>query len=273
MYPEAVTLIPKNNLFLFPSAIISSNFPLSLRSAKSANDWTSIDLSAYNITVHRQSTETFFGYTPNAIPNAVDPAFITATVPPNENLSDNTYQLLQYLDLATHTHYGQESAIHDFSKELLHFLGFEERRAAQTDLSLVQGTSTILLIIQEDKIPISGKSPEAQAIAGAIAAFQYNNSTRDRNGLDPLESMIIPTITVIGTRPIFYRVPVTQQLSKAVAMGQYPVSETKVVKYVVAPRSRRLFEGMEVPEFRREVLECYEAFRRISKECWEMFIV
>ncbi|KAK0448166.1 hypothetical protein EV421DRAFT_2008511 [Armillaria borealis] len=264
-----------------------------VRSAKSANDWTSIDLAAYHITVHRQSAETFFGYIPNTIPNAVDPAFLTATVPPNENLSDDTYRLLQYLDLATHTHHGQESAIHDFSKELLHLLGFEERRgtllrsrhsipfmicgdvsrAARTDLSLVQGTSTILLIIQEDKIQISNKSPEAQAIAGAIAAFQYNNSTRDRNGLDPLDSMTIPAIAIFGTCPVFYKVPVTQQLSEAVAMGQYPVSETKVVKCVVAPRSRRLFEGMEVPEFRREVLECYEAFRRISKECWETFIV
>ncbi|KAK0191698.1 hypothetical protein F5146DRAFT_1112072 [Armillaria mellea] len=207
-----------------------------VRSAKSPNDWTSNDLSAYNITVHRQSAETFFGHTPNmAIPNAV-------------NLSDNTYRLLQYLDLATRTHCGQESAIHDFSKELLHFLGFEERRgallrsrhsipfmicgdvsrAAFPDLSLVQGTSTILLIIQEDKISISSKSPEAQVIAGAIAAIQYNNGTRDRNGLDPLDSMIIPAITIFGTRPVFYKVPVTQQLNQAVAMGQYPVSETKV---------------------------------------------
>ncbi|KAK0231578.1 hypothetical protein IW262DRAFT_1345102 [Armillaria fumosa] len=263
------------------------------RSAKSANDWTSIDLSAYNITVHCQSAEAFFGYTPNTIPNTVDPAFLTATVPPNETLSDETYRLLQYLDLATHTHYGQESAIHDFSKELLHSLGFEERRgtllrsrysipfmicgdisrAARTDLSLVQGTSTILLVIQEDKISISSKNPEAQVIAGAIAAFQYNNGTRDRNGLNPLDSMIIPAIIIFGTRPVFYKVPVTQQLSKAVAMGQYPVSETKVVKCVVAPRSRRLFGGMEVPEFRTEVIKCCEAFRRISKECWGKFII
>ncbi len=158
-YPEAVTLslsVLQNNIFLFPSVITLSKIQTSpcpvseyvhlgyidashgcarissimanlVRSAKSGNDWTSNDLAAYNITVHRQSAETFFGYTPNTIPNAVDPAFITAMVPPNENLSDNTYRLLQYLDLATRTHYGQESAIHDFSKELLHLLGFEER--------------------------------------------------------------------------------------------------------------------------------------------------
>ncbi|KAK0490250.1 hypothetical protein IW261DRAFT_1315337, partial [Armillaria novae-zelandiae] len=104
---------------------------------------------------------------------------------------------------------------------------------------------------------------EVQVVAGAIAAFQYNNGTRDRNGLDPLDSTIIPAITIFGTRPVFYKVPVTQQLSKAAATGHYPVSETKVVKCVVAPRSRHLFEGMEVPEFRQEVIECYETFKRI----------
>ncbi|KIJ58269.1 hypothetical protein HYDPIDRAFT_163447 [Hydnomerulius pinastri MD-312] len=62
--------------------------------------------------------------------------------------------------------------------------------------------------------------------------------------------MTIPAITILGTRPIFY---------------QHPVSHTEVVKCVVAPHSRRLSEGMEVPEFRREILRHYEAFRRMAK--------
>ncbi len=98
-----------------------------IRSAKSGSDWTSNDLIAYNITIRRQSSDSFFGYTPNIIPDAIDPAFLTATVPPDDNLSDGTYRLLQYLDLATHANSGQESAIDDFAKELLRLLGFEER--------------------------------------------------------------------------------------------------------------------------------------------------
>ncbi|KIJ58474.1 hypothetical protein HYDPIDRAFT_68087, partial [Hydnomerulius pinastri MD-312] len=140
-----------------------------IRSAKSGSDWTSNDLAAYNIAVHRQPADTFFGYTPSTISDGIDPAFLTATLPPNENLSDQTYRLLQYLHLATHANSGQESAIHDFAKELLRSLGFEERgtllrsrysipfmicgddrRVAQTDLCLIQGTTTILLVIQED---------------------------------------------------------------------------------------------------------------------------
>lgn len=260
------------------------------RSAKSGNDWTSNELIAYNIAIRPQSSETFFGYKPNTIPDAVDPAFLTASVPPQDNLSDGTYRLLQYLDLATHVNSGQ--AIHDFAKELLRLLGFEERgtllrsryaipfticgddrRSAQTDLCLVQGTTTILLVIQEDQTVVTARNPEAQVIAEAVATFQFNNAARDRYGLDRLDSMTIPAITVFGTRPAFYKIPVTQELSDAVTMGQYPVSKTEVVKCVVAPPSRRLHEGMEVPEFRREVLQHYEAFRRMSKECWEHFVI
>ncbi|KAK0470706.1 hypothetical protein IW261DRAFT_1572894 [Armillaria novae-zelandiae] len=256
-----------------------------IRSAKSGSDWSSNDLISYNITIRRLSSDSFFGYRPNTIPDAIDPAFLTATVPPDEHLSDGTYRLLQYLDLANS---GQESTIDDFAKELLRLLGFEERgtllrsrysvplnicgddrRSAQTDLCLIQGTTTILLVIQEDTTLVS----EARVIADAVAAFQYNNTARDRNGLDPLDSMTIPAITMVGTRPIFYKVPVTQELSDAVITGQYPVSKTEVIKCVVAPTSRRLSEGMEVPEFRREVLYHYEAFRKMSKECWEHFVV
>ncbi|KAK0218859.1 hypothetical protein IW262DRAFT_1062823 [Armillaria fumosa] len=251
-----------------------------IRSAKSGRDWSSSDLISYNITIRRLSSDDFFGYRPNTIPDAIDPALLTATIPPDEHLSDGTYRLLQYLDLATS---GQESAIHDFTKELLRLLGFEERgtllrsrysigdrRSAQTGLCLIKGTSTILLVIQEDATLVSA---EAQVIAEAIAAFQYNNTARERIGLDPLGSMTIPAITMLGTRPIFYKVPVTQELSDAVTTGQYPISKTEVLKCVVAPASRRLSEGMEHPEFRREVLCHCEAFRKMSKECWESFVV
>ncbi|KIJ58274.1 hypothetical protein HYDPIDRAFT_34345 [Hydnomerulius pinastri MD-312] len=55
-----------------------------IRSAKSGSDWTSNDLAAYNIAVHRQPADTFFGYTPSTISDGIDPAFLTATLPPNE---------------------------------------------------------------------------------------------------------------------------------------------------------------------------------------------
>jgi hypothetical protein len=41
--------------------------------------------------------------------------------------------------------------------------------------------------------------------------------------------MTIPCITMSGTRPTFYLVPVTQELSTAVIGGVYPATETTVL--------------------------------------------
>jgi len=264
-----------------------------IRSAKSGSDWTSNELAAYNITVRRQSAPDFFGYQPNTIPEYLDPEFVHSPVPPNDNIADvATFRILQYIDLATRANATQESAIDDVARELLRLLNFEEKgtllrsryaipflisgdtgRIAQTDLCLIQGSSTILLIIQEDKTGFSQKDPEAQVIAEAIAAFQHNNLSRDRAGLDTVESMTIPAITMIGTRPIFYKIPVTQALSDAVARAQYPAFQTTVFKCIVNPLSRHQSDGMEVPEFRQDILKHYNAFKAVAKECWQTFIL
>ena len=212
----------------------------SIRSAKSGSDWTSAELMDYNIISQKQSAEEFFGYAPNTIPDIIDPAFTDAHLPANETLNDSTYRLIQYLSLATNPHRSQEPAVGDFAKELLRVLGFEKRgtllrsryaiplticgdtaRVAQTDVCLVHGTSIILLVIQEGKTAISNRNTEAQVIAEAIATFQYNDA-RIRLDIEPLETMIIPAITIIGTRPIFYKIPVTQQLGDAVIAGSIP---------------------------------------------------
>lgn len=54
--------------------------------------------------------------------------------------------------------------------------------------------------------------PEPQ---GAIAAFQFNNRTRAQRGLPVLEEMEVPCIAVVGTRPSFLVVPVSEGLSDA----------------------------------------------------------
>jgi hypothetical protein len=206
-------------------------------------------------------------------------------------LSDQTFRLLQYLDLASRANPGQESAIDDFAKEVLRVIGYEERgtllrsryaisfticgssRLAQTDVCIVRGSATILLVLKENKMAVSGGDPEAQVIAKAIAAFQYNNYTRDRMGLDELDSMTIPCIRMIGTRPIFYKVPVTTALSTAVITAQYPSETTRVTRCVAVPASHRLSEGMEDPDFRKLALQHFDAFRIVSKSLWERWMV
>jgi hypothetical protein len=129
----------------------------------------------------------------------------------------------------------------------------------------------ILLVVQEDKTNQSGRKPEAQVIAQAIATFQYNNGKRIDLNLEPLESMIIPCITMVGTRPFFYKVPVTQQLSDAVATGQYPQQPT-IVSCSAPPARRRASEGMEIPDYRKIALQYYDAYRKLAKSFWSSFI-
>jgi hypothetical protein len=214
----------------------------------------SYDLEAYNIVIQNQSARTFFGHNlPTTLEN-IDPEFLTAGVTTGA-ADDNTNRLLSYLDLASgahaskslvqmilkgsHSYIDQKSAIRDFATELLRMLGFEERsfvlrsgytiplqicgdlrRHTQADVCLVNRRGpTICLIVQAAKVAFTGGDPEAQVIAKAIAAFQMNNLKRAHLGKEMKDSMSIPCIAMVGTWPIFYVVPVTQELSKAVERG------------------------------------------------------
>lgn len=110
-----------------------------------------------------------------------------------------------------------------------------------------------------------------------ILLVQRNDERRAGMGLPTLNTMTVPcitSITMVGTRPTFYLVPVTRELSGAVTTGQWPEVETKVLKCVtVAGRHRRLSEGMEVPEYRRVAFQRMIACRAIAKSHWEKFLV
>lgn len=68
-----------------------------------------------------------------------------------------------------------------------------------------------------------------------------------------------------GTSPIFLKIPITQELSDHICEGTYPPEETRVeFCYPPVPRPpRRRDEGMKPLENRREILECFEAFKAI----------
>jgi hypothetical protein len=129
----------------------------------------------------------------------------------------------------------------------------------------------ILLVVQADKTMFSPSDPEPQIIAEAIATFQHNNRKRADLNLPQLNVMTIPCITMVGTRPFFYQIPVTQQLSDCVATGQFP-SQPTVVRRCAPPARRRASEGMEVPDYRRIALQYYDAFRGVAKDCWATFL-
>ncbi|KAF9517287.1 hypothetical protein BS47DRAFT_1435234 [Hydnum rufescens UP504] len=259
------------------------------RSAKSGINWASQELEAYNITVQHQAAQKFFGSEPTQLPQ-IDPKFVTGTVD-SKRLSDTSFRLLLYLSLASCANTGQKSALHDFSCEILRLVGFEERgtllrshygiplviggetRLARTNICLIHPIIPILLVLQEDTFRFGSRDPEAQVIAGAIAAFQFNNRAHLHPRLNDFDSMTIPCITMRGTHPVFYKVPVTKALSSAVMHAAYPHKTTIVTKCRVPPLSEWSCEGMEVPAFRRVALQYYQAFKGMVKGLWQQYLV
>lgn len=158
---------------------------------------------ANNITVRRQNAVEFFG----------------RELGPIDHL-DSNLQFLGYLDLASRASSDQERPINDLARSILQVTRFQERGTilrrcynipftscgdptnAETGVCLIHRlNSIVLLVVQEASTGQSSCEPEAQVIAEAIAAFQHNNEKRLDLGLQSLESMTIPCITMVGTRP------------------------------------------------------------------------
>ncbi|KAN0079918.1 hypothetical protein V8E55_009484 [Tylopilus felleus] len=261
-----------------------------IRSAKSSSDWTDAELLAYNISITPTSPAVFFQSAPDPPLDHLDPAILTSPIYADDpNLSDATADYLGYLDLATHA--TQESAIDDFAAATLKLLGFNERhatvatryiiplticgetRAAQTDVCVIYRPTTILLVLVEDKTLLNKTNAEAQVVAEAIAAFQFNNAKRAARGQPVLEVMTIPCITMFGTNPTFYLVPVTTELSNAVVTAQYPTTQIQVLKCVtVVAHQRRISDGMADTEFRKLALKRFIAFKSLAKSYWQQFL-
>jgi hypothetical protein len=266
-----------------------------IRSAKSGSDWTYNERYAYNISITPTSPADFFQPGSDPLLNHLDPSILTtpATDADDPNLSEATSEYLGYLDLATRA--TQESAIDDFAAATLRLLGFRapnttvatcytipliicaEKRTAHTDACVIRRPNTILLVLVKDKSIFDSTAAlevESQVVAGAIAAFQFNNAKRAENGRPTLEAMTIPCITISGTTPTFYLVPVTKELSDAVITGQYPTSQTQVLRCItIATYPRRVRGGMADLEFRKIALKRFLAFKDLAKSHWQHYVV
>jgi hypothetical protein len=248
-----------------------------VRLAKSGNEWTTNELEAYNIVIHEQEQHTFFG---GALPEYTGPVGFIEHEDRVQGLDGPSLSLIKRLDLAMKILEGEESAVDDFAVELLRATGYEtndtvvrsrkslrllmcgENVFAKTDVCLMDASSEILLLVQEDKTHINPADPEPQLIAEAIAAFQHNNSTRVQELLvEPQEIQMILGITMIGTFPRFYKIQVTADLDRCVRFGHYPATQTVVYRHT--PRvPRRRSDGMRPLDNRKLVLRCYEAFKK-----------
>ncbi|KAH9081498.1 hypothetical protein EDB83DRAFT_2282911 [Lactarius deliciosus] len=251
-----------------------------LRTAK--NHWSLAELHAYNITVKWQDTTTFFGV--NSLPQPAVPRELLKKVAANDMVNDTNYKLLHYMDLATDPDFvGQDSAVDGFAVHLLTVLGYvprpriarthaaipltscHQKHYVTTDICIIDADDSILLLIQKDKQHKKPRDPEAQLIAGAIAAFQTHNYRQTHIlGQNPILHKVVPGITLNGTSPIFYKIPVTTQLAQSVALGIYPAEPTIVHAHIpqVADPTCCPVEAMKALDNRRTIFSCYEAFKR-----------
>jgi len=105
-----------------------------------------------------------------------------------------------------------------------------ELQPTKADFAVVHAETMQLLILAEDKSNKHRGDPEAQIIAQAISAYQYNNMKRAEADLPEIDAWDVPCLTMRGTQPKFYVVPVTKMLSKAVEGGEKPVGPTTVFR-------------------------------------------
>ncbi|KAJ7743911.1 hypothetical protein DFH07DRAFT_33529 [Mycena maculata] len=230
-----------------------------------------------------QDATTFFGVA--QLPASMSPIIdneILAVENADDTVSDANFNLLSLLDLAMDASTPQESAVHDFAVSLFHALGYIHRpRVVRTrhelrflscgepkdtrpDVTIIDRTlDDIILLVQGDTRSGGATDAYAQLIAGAIAVYQTNQSTRTASGLPRLQRLVVPGILLVGTTPTFYKVPLTEELVQCVERGEYPNTPTIVAVHLPdLPRPhRRWVEGMKPLDNRRIILKCYEAFK------------
>lgn len=248
-----------------------------IRSPKSASDWSNNELRAYHITVEEQDATSFFGI--GKLPDPNCPQDFLRNRVATENVDKITNGLLWDMEEIIIQSQLGEASVDQFACSLLLATGFTsrhvhpslrrslrlliggERRSAQTDVCLVYDHS-MLLLVQEDKAPgRPADCGEAQLIAEAVAAWQYNVLS---GVLSESTTGIVPAILMVGTYPVFYKIPVSAALNASIESLSYPTTETAVTKCSPkVPRPNNKYgEGMYSLDHRDAILRYLEAFRR-----------
>ncbi|KAK0221372.1 hypothetical protein IW262DRAFT_1373266 [Armillaria fumosa] len=254
-----------------------------VRSAKSGSDWTVNELLAYNINVVDEDVATFFGL-PNLPAPTVDPIILNNPDKPPGPITRSTRLFFRYLKDTTERFppgAATKSAVDDFASYLLGMLGYDEpdrvihqrmeigfimcgmRVDAKPGICVLDDDG-YLLLVQEDNRHMSVDDPEPQLIAEAIAAFYENNRHRRQIGLPTIQAKVFAGITLMGTAPRFYKIPITADLLQSIMTAQFPPQKTVVHRLIppVPDIAQFLANGMRPLENRRIILQCFEAFKQ-----------
>ncbi|KAF9793419.1 hypothetical protein BJ322DRAFT_1034560 [Thelephora terrestris] len=255
-----------------------------IRPAKSGNNWTFYDLESYHISLNPVDPLQFFGL--KELPHPSVDQELLDNLEAAAMQEDRHAELINLHNL-TKIPDDDETAVTDFTVKLFDVLGYTRRdRVARTQMNLdlfvcgeTKPTKTdvcvvdfpwnqVILLVQADRRleNASATKPYAQLVAKAVAAFDRNNQFRRwGTGLPRLTETIIPGIVMVGTSPVFFKIPVTETLWTHIRHGSYPPEETRVIYcYPPVPHPPCSWsEGMMPLENRREILECFEAFKAL----------
>ncbi|KAH9012853.1 hypothetical protein EDB83DRAFT_323952 [Lactarius deliciosus] len=253
-----------------------------IRSTKPGSDWKSNELLAYNITVTSQDIATFFG-NPTLPQSSLHQVILeNETYPPGGIADRGDRNFFFYLGPAMKIP-PAEGAVEEFAAHLLGLLGYDDVVAGgyicrqkhiplfmcggythtKSSVCVANRNAEIFLLVQKQEEK-EGVDPEAQLIAQAIAAFQYNNRLLLRIGKAPIRVKAIPGIIILGTTPTFYKITVTQDLVDAIETSQYPANPTTVHRLVppVDDLDGLGRDGMQPLNNRTVILGLFEAFRQ-----------
>jgi hypothetical protein len=250
------------------------------RDTKPGSKWTQFELEFYKIEIRvvKEDLAFFHHRIEDVVLPDIPKGILTRTEPLIED--NESFPFLQYLYTASDSTSNQESDVNDFAVHLLNTMGYrrgdhlihtcqnipllmcKRMTNAETDVC-VKDSNGILLLIQEDKKdPYKYSNAEAQLIAEAIAAFQYNNIRRkDVLDIDVLDSYLFPGITMVGTYPTFYKITVTNQLDTAISHGDKPKETTYVERFNPIEGLEKI-EGMKPIKNRIRILKCFELFKQ-----------
>ncbi|KAF8871639.1 hypothetical protein CPB85DRAFT_1351758 [Mucidula mucida] len=248
---------------------------------KSGSNWTLADLESFNIRLRKQSALKFFGVQKLPQPE-VHPELLN--VRDAEDMTEDRHaQLITLLDIVMGPK-TDKSVIVDFAIALFRVMDYiyrERVECSRNDFYLVMcgeyrhaGTACsiidrfqndiLLLHVQnnEDQEPANA---QAQLVVMAVAAFTNNNTNRVAAGRAPLSGKVMPGIVMVGSTPIFFKIPITESLSSHILHGTYPPDVTSVTfcKPPVPRPDRWKSEGMKPLDSRRQILSCYEAFKKV----------
>ncbi|KAF8575990.1 hypothetical protein K439DRAFT_1368458 [Ramaria rubella] len=250
-----------------------------IHTAHSGCWWMQAQLKDYTINFDYQDVKTFFEV--DTMPESVvNPQIMVSSL--DDIMDDHIYNVVMSMEWAVFEDYREELVFNGFAVELLCLLNYNSKGqifCMRKDLPLLMcGESKkvkpnlciintdqwgIILLIEEDK-HLSNVKARAQLVAEVIACFTYNNGCRQHTELPELSHMVIPSVTLVGTSPNFFKILVTRDLEYAVCHGVAPKEKTIIPTHrpeVLRPGHFNE-EGMYPLDNRQAILQCYEAFKK-----------